>query len=52
VASLFDPRHVALAARARSLADDLVRADPVLARRPGLARLRADYAADEAGDTA
>jgi ATP-dependent DNA helicase RecG len=48
VASLFEPRHVALAERARTLADDLVAKDPGLAGRPELARLRADFAA--AGD--
>ena len=48
VASLFEPRHVALAERARDLADQLVGGDPTLAGRPALARLRADFAA--AGD--
>jgi ATP-dependent DNA helicase RecG len=52
VASLFEPRHVTLAERARSLANELVAADPTLSGRPGLARLRADYAADEAADPA
>jgi ATP-dependent DNA helicase RecG len=53
VASLFEPRHVALAERARALADELVADDPALAGRPELARLRADFAADEAeGDAA
>jgi ATP-dependent DNA helicase RecG len=47
VASLFEPRHVALAERARDLADHLVTADPALAGRPGLARLRSDFAAGE-----
>ncbi|HEX6209232.1 MAG TPA: ATP-dependent DNA helicase RecG [Methylomirabilota bacterium] len=53
VASLFEPRHVALAERARELADRLVADDPTLARRPALARLRADFAAaEEEGDAA
>jgi len=53
VASLFEPRHVALAERARELADGLVADDPGLARRPELARLRADFAAaEEEGDAA
>ncbi|MGH2429136.1 MAG: ATP-dependent DNA helicase RecG [Candidatus Limnocylindria bacterium] len=50
VASLFEPRHVQLAERARSLADELVAGDPTLAGRPGLARLRADFAALEERD--
>jgi len=53
VASLFEPRHVALAERARELADRLVAEDPGLVRRPELARLRADFAAaEEEGDAA
>jgi ATP-dependent DNA helicase RecG len=54
VASLFEPRHVALAERARTLADRLVTSDPGLAGRPELARLRDDFAAaeDEEGDAA
>jgi ATP-dependent DNA helicase RecG len=53
VASLFEPRHVALAERARSLADRLVAGDPGLSGRPELARLRADFAAgEEEGDAA
>ena len=53
VASLFEPRHVALAERARDLADELVGADPALERRPDLARLRAEFAAaEEEGDAA
>jgi ATP-dependent DNA helicase RecG len=53
VASLFEPRHVALAERARTLADELVASDPGLAARPELARLRADFAAaEEEGDAA
>ncbi len=50
VASLFDPRHLALAQRARDLADALV-ADGEL--RPELARMQADFAPVEAeGDAA
>jgi ATP-dependent DNA helicase RecG len=53
VASLFDPRHLRLAERARELADRLVAADPDLAERPALARLQADFTAAEAeGDAA
>ncbi|HEX5396955.1 MAG TPA: DNA helicase RecG, partial [Candidatus Limnocylindria bacterium] len=53
VASLFEPRHLQLAERARGLADELVVHDPELAARPGLARLRRDFApADEEGDAA
>ncbi|HEX2195248.1 MAG TPA: ATP-dependent DNA helicase RecG [Candidatus Limnocylindria bacterium] len=53
VASLFEPRHVALAERARDLAERLVADDPGLTQRPKLARLRADFAAAEAeGDAA
>ena len=53
VASLFDPRHIALAQRARSLADSVVGDDPSLARRPGLARLQADFAPiEKEGDAA
>jgi ATP-dependent DNA helicase RecG len=53
VASLFDPRHLRLAERARDLADRLVAADPDLAGRPALARLQADFTAAEAeGDAA
>ncbi|HET6381347.1 MAG TPA: hypothetical protein VFH63_10030, partial [candidate division Zixibacteria bacterium] len=50
VASLFEPRHVALAERARALADRLVASDPKLSRRPALARLRAEFVAGAAGD--
>ncbi|MFN2418129.1 MAG: ATP-dependent DNA helicase RecG, partial [Candidatus Limnocylindria bacterium] len=39
VASLFEPRHIELAQRARHLADGLVGADPALVDRPLLARL-------------
>ena len=53
VASLFDPRHIALAQRARGLADSVVADDPLLAGRPGLARLQADFAPiEEEGDAA
>ena len=53
VASLFEPRHLALAERARQLADRLVADDPALARRPELVRLRDDFAPrDEEGDAA
>ncbi|MDH4334410.1 MAG: ATP-dependent DNA helicase RecG [Chloroflexota bacterium] len=47
VASLFEPRHIALAERARDLANDLVAGDPQLARRPALLRLRDDFASPE-----
>ena len=50
VASLFDPRHLALAQRARDLADALV-GDGDL--RPELARMQADFApVEEEGDAA
>ena len=53
VASLFDPRHLLLAERARELAARLVTADPQLAGRPGLARMREDFAPlAEEGDAA
>ena len=53
VASLFEPRHLALAERARTMADGIVSADPALARRPALARLQADFAPiEEEGDAA
>jgi len=53
VASLFEPRHLALAERARAMADVVVEADPNLDRRPGLARLQADFAPiEEEGDAA
>ena len=53
VASLFEPRHLALAERARTMADAVVDADPTLARRPGLARLQADFAPiEQEGDAA
>ncbi len=50
VASLFEPRHLALAQRARDLADALVGAGDL---RPELARMQADFAPVEAeGDAA
>jgi ATP-dependent DNA helicase RecG len=53
VASLFEPRHLKLAERARQLADRLVATDPALSGRPDLDRLRADFAAAERdGDAA
>src|SRR5207237_1989819 len=53
VASLFEPRHLKLAERARELAQRLVAADPGLAGRPELVRLRDDFAPrDEEGDAA
>jgi ATP-dependent DNA helicase RecG len=53
VASLFEPRHLRLAKRARVLANDLIAADPQLARRPQLARMREDFAPlEEEGDAA
>ncbi|CAN5254317.1 ATP-dependent DNA helicase RecG [soil metagenome] len=53
VASLFDPRHIELAQRARALANAIVDADPSLAGRPLLVRLQHDFAPIEAeGDAA
>ena len=53
VASLFEPRHLRLAERARALAEEVVGDDPTLAARPGLARLQRDFAPlEEAGDAA
>jgi ATP-dependent DNA helicase RecG len=53
VASLFEPRHLALAERARAMADAVVEADPTLAQRPGLLRLQADFAPiEDEGDAA
>jgi ATP-dependent DNA helicase RecG len=53
VASLFEPRHVRLAERARTLADAVVADDPTLRHRPALARLQADFAAiEDEGDAA
>ncbi len=52
VASLFEPRHLVLAERARKIADRLLEADPTLAQRPALRRLRDDFAAhaEEGGE--
>ena len=53
VASLFEPRHLRLAQRARDLADGLVTADPTLRSRPLLAGLQRAFAPAEAeGDAA
>ena len=53
VASLFEPRHLRLAERARTLAEEVIGDDPTLAGRPGLARLQRDFAPlEEAGDAA
>ncbi|MBA3587877.1 MAG: hypothetical protein H0W41_09610 [Chloroflexi bacterium] len=53
VASLFDPRHIELAQRARALANDIVDDDPSLAGRPLLARLQHDFAPiEDEGDAA
>jgi ATP-dependent DNA helicase RecG len=53
VASLFEPRHLALAERAGTLARRLVAADPALASRPELIRMRDDLAsAEDEGDAA
>ena len=53
VASLFEPRHLALAERARELADGLVAADPSLGGRPALVRMRDEFAAlEQEGDGA
>jgi ATP-dependent DNA helicase RecG len=53
VASLFEPRHLALAERAGSMARSLVAADPTLASRPALVRLRDELAAaEDEGDAA
>jgi len=53
VASLFDPRHLALAERARALAERLVGDDPRLSSRPELIKLRDDFAPrEEEGDAA
>jgi ATP-dependent DNA helicase RecG len=48
VASLFDPRHLELAAQARTLARLLVAEDPTLAGRPELAREQQAFAAPDA----
>jgi hypothetical protein len=53
VASLFEPRHLALAERAGNLARQLVSGDPALASRPELVRLRDELAsAEDEGDAA
>ena len=53
VASLFEPRHLALAERAGVLARRLVTADAGLASRPALIRMRDDLAsAEDEGDAA
>jgi len=53
VASLFEPRHLKLAERARALAERLLATDPTLVRRPELAQLQADFTVSEAeGDAA
>ena len=53
VASLFEPRHLRLAERARSLADGVLADDPTLVRRPPLGRLQAAFAAaEDEGDAA
>ncbi|MBA3689349.1 MAG: ATP-dependent DNA helicase RecG [Chloroflexi bacterium] len=53
VASLFEPRHLVLVERAGTLARSLVAADPLLASRPALIRMRDDLAsAEEEGDAA
>lgn len=53
VASLFEPRHLALAERAGTLARGLVAADPALVSRPALIRMRDDLAsAEDEGDAA
>jgi ATP-dependent DNA helicase RecG len=44
VASLFEPRHLALAERARDLATRLVDSDPGLGGRPALLRMRDEFA--------
>jgi ATP-dependent DNA helicase RecG len=53
VASLFEPRHIELAQRARTLADEVIRGDPAMTQRPLLARMQRDFApAEEEGDAA
>jgi ATP-dependent DNA helicase RecG len=53
VASLFEPRHLRLAERARELADGIVDTDPDIELRPELVRLRDAFAPVEAeGDAA
>jgi ATP-dependent DNA helicase RecG len=48
VASLFDPRHIELAAQARTLARILVAEDPGLAGRPALAQAQRAFAVSDA----
>ncbi|HET7685138.1 MAG TPA: ATP-dependent DNA helicase RecG [Candidatus Limnocylindria bacterium] len=50
VASLFEPRHIRLAWSAKELADRLLADDPVLERRPALARAQAEFLARESSD--
>ena len=53
VASLFEPRHLALAEKAGVLARQLTAADPALRSRPDLVRLRDEFAAaEDEGDAA
>ena len=53
VASLFEPRHLVLAERARELADGLIAADPTLTARPDLVRMRDEFTAlEQEGDAA
>jgi ATP-dependent DNA helicase RecG len=53
VASLFDPRHIELAQRARGLATELVGSDPTLRSRPRLLELQREFTRAEAeGDAA
>ena len=53
IASLFEPRHLVLAERARTLASELVAADATLTGRPGLVHLRDDFTTpEEEGDAA
>jgi ATP-dependent DNA helicase RecG len=53
VASLFEPRHLVLAERARELADSLLASDPELTRRPKLLQLRDEFtSAEEEGGAA
>jgi ATP-dependent DNA helicase RecG len=53
VASLFDPRHLRLAERARDLADRIIGDDPALASHPALSALQSAFArAEDEGDAA
>ena len=53
VASLFEPRHIELAQRARDLADRVIQGDPGLRDRPRLAELQREFTRAEAeGDAA